>query len=490
MSLSVALNTARSAIQSTTTQIATSGKNVAGADDPNYSRKVARTVTTDDGGARIAYVTRSNNSTLYTRMLNATSSQTAQSAVLDGLDRLATTVGDPESDLSPAAKIGQLSSALVEFANAPDDPLFGRNVVTSANDLATTLNDASALVDTIRTEADQDIGSSVARINKILADFEVVNEKIVSQSRNSADMTDLLDKRDALISSLSEEMGITVVNREKNDVVLYTDSGVTLFETHPRTVTFNQSTVLSPGVPGNAVLVDGVPVTGAGATMPLQSGRLVGLTQLRDDISNTFQRQLDETARGLITAFAETDQVGPPFDPDQPGLFTYTDTPTPGIPAGPPATPGLAGLLKVNPAADPNQGGSTARIRDGINGGDYTYNTTGAASYSARVSALVDGLDASQGFDPTTGLSSTSSVTEFAAESTSWIEGLRATTSRGVDQSTAILARSSEALSNATGVNLDEEYAMQLQFEQSYAASAKLIGLIDELYKTLLTIVR
>jgi flagellar hook-associated protein 1 FlgK len=41
------------------------------------------------------------------------------------------------------------------------------------------------------------------------------------------------------------------------------------------------------------------------------------------------------------------------------------------------------------------------------------------------------------------------------------------------------------ALSNAVGVNLDNEYAQQLQLEQSYQASSKLLNVVNTLYKTL-----
>ncbi len=51
-------------------------------------------------------------------------------------------------------------------------------------------------------------------------------------------------------------------------------------------------------------------MTGANSVMPLESGKIAGLAELRDNASVTYQSQLDEIARGLISAFAETDQSG------------------------------------------------------------------------------------------------------------------------------------------------------------------------------------
>ena len=50
-------------------------------------------------------------------------------------------------------------------------------------------------------------------------------------------------------------------------------------------------------------------VTGASAVMPLHGGKLAGLAALRDDVTVTYQSQLDEVARGLIETFAESDQT-------------------------------------------------------------------------------------------------------------------------------------------------------------------------------------
>ena len=58
-----------------------------------------------------------------------------------------------------------------------------------------------------------------------------------------------------------------------------------------------------------------------------------------------------------------------------------------------------------------------------------------------------------------------------------------------VEYQTTLLGHASEALSNATDVNMDDETALMLQLEKSYSASAKLLSVIDQMLKTLLGIV-
>ena len=60
MSLSVALNTARSSLATTAKQIAISGGNIAGADDPSRTRKIAQPTTDADGAVRVVSVTRAD----------------------------------------------------------------------------------------------------------------------------------------------------------------------------------------------------------------------------------------------------------------------------------------------------------------------------------------------------------------------------------------------------------------------------------------------
>ena len=324
----------------TSAQTAITSRNVAGASDPGYSRKIALVTTDSTSGSQTLSVKRAADEALYRSMIEATSRAAGQQALADGLDALDQTVGDPENDRSPAALLGALNDSLQTYAALPSDVSLAQNVVAKAQTLAAALNDATTIVQDVRRQADSDMASGVARLNDLLAQFETANKAVVIGSHAGADITDKLDARDKLLSQISELIGVRAVPRGANDVALYTDSGVTLFDGKARSVTFAPSPGLGAGQAGNAVFVDGVPVTGAGATMPIKSGQLQGLSVLRDEVSVTYQNQLDEIARGLIVTFAESDQSTPATLPDRPGLFTYS-----GEPAMPGASlvPGLAG---------------------------------------------------------------------------------------------------------------------------------------------------
>jgi flagellar hook-associated protein 1 FlgK len=280
-------------------------------------------------------------------------------------------------------------------------------------------------------------------------------------------------------------VGVRTITRADNDMVIFTDSGVTLFESRVRTVSFSPTLFFSAGAAGNPVYVDGVPITGNGS-MAIDSGRLKGLTSVRDDVAITYQRQLDEIARGLVEVFAESDQSAVPTLPDATGLFTY-----PGAPPIPPSgvvLDGLAGSISVSASVDPVQGGDPELLRDGGISGNpaYIYNLSGAAGYSDRLLQLVDRLQQPRSFDPAASADPSATVSGFASSSIAWLQEARRSASADAEYKHTLLERSSEALSKADGVNLDAEMTTMLELERSYQASGKLISTIDSMLGSLL----
>jgi len=491
MGLSLALNTARSSLLASSAQMAVVSRNTVGASDPAYSRKIATLIA--NGGAARVVVNRASDNALFFKMLGTTASAASQQAILDGFEKLSKTIGDTQLNQSPAARIGKLNAVLQQYAQKPDDLLLAKAALDAAKDLATGLNDATTAVQKVRQEADASIADSVRRVNDLLNRFDTVNKAVINGTASGADVSDQLDARDRILAQLSEEMAVTVVTREGNDMAIYTDSGVPLYEKVPRAVKFDPTSTFVAGTVGSAVFIDGVQVTGAGAPMPLHSGAIAGFVELRDKVAVSYQDQLDAIAKGLIEAFAESDQGPPPKLADATGLFTY-----PGAPALPGVADlkGLAGTIAISSRVDPEQGGKLDRFRDGginLPEARYRYNPGADGTnlaFSDRLYGLSTALGAQRSFPASLGLGATASLQEFASSSASWVEGGRKAATTKMEYQTTLLGHASEALSNATGVNRDDETAFMLQLEKSYSASAKLISVIDDMLRTLLDAVR
>ena len=325
---------------------------------------------------------------------------------IDGFDLAAAKRVRGVVDIVTYENADKLKQALQQYANAPDNTTLAQAAVTSAKDMATALNQATKTVQTVRQGADAD------------TQFDKVNTAIVKGTIAGDDVTDYLDQRDNIVSKMSQEVGVSMTLRANGDAALYTDSGVVLFDKTARSVSFAATNIYTPGTTGKAVYIDGVPVTGANSVMPIKTGKLAGLAQLRDNATVTYQSQLDEVARGLVESFKEVDQSGAAL-PDRPGLFTYPGSPA--MPASATVSVGLAGSISVAASVDPAQGGNPNLLRDGAISGNvaYRYNTTGNAGYSTRLQQLIGNMDASQPFDASTQGKPTGSLIDFAASSTS-----------------------------------------------------------------------
>lgn len=478
MSLTTAMEIARSNLNVLSAKTSVVSRNVANASTEFASRKIANTVTGAAGyGVRLGNITRSTNDALFHNLLSANSDTSRQETIVEALDRINATIGDTESDTSPAALIGKLSDAIQQYSAAPSDRVRGQAAISAAQDVVVALNSATETVQQVRTDADSQIADSVARINTLLSEYDQVNKEIIAGTRFDNDVTDYLDQRDRILSDLSKEIGIKTVSRDYNDMALFTDSGVTLYDGQPREVTFDKTSFYSATTTGNAVYVDGVPVTGSAATLSLQSGRIKGLTEIRDETAPAYQTQLDEMARGLIDLFAETDQVG--TGSPVAGLFTNAGSTT--VPSG--LVNGLAASISIDPDFDSSQGGDPANLRDGKT---YDYNTTGATGYSDRLRSLIDAFSTPRTFDASAQIGTNVTINSFAASSASWLGDTRMAAANALDYHTTVQERTASSLSKETGINLDYEMTILLDLEHSYQATTRLVDTIDKMYQYLL----
>jgi flagellar hook-associated protein 1 FlgK len=114
------------------------------------------------------------------------------------------------------------------------------------------------------------------------------------------------------------------------------------------------------------------------------------------------------------------------------------------------------------------------------------YNTTGAASFTGRIQDLIGQISATQSFDPSAGLDSSASLTDYANSSVSWLQAQNQQASDASSYQNAVATQATSALSNATGVNLDAEMTNMLNLENAYASTAKLLTTVTSMFTALL----
>ncbi|OHV69970.1 flagellar hook-associated protein FlgK [Mesorhizobium sp. LCM 4577] len=483
MSLSSALSIAQSALLATSKQTSVVSRNVADASNPDYTRRIA-VVTSTAPGARAVEIQRAANDLLFRQNLSALSAWSGQSALYDGMDQLDLSVNGVDNASSPSTAIANLQKALQLYATTPSNQNLGTSVVDSAKQVVNSLNSGTQAIQDFRTQADSQIATAVDDLNSLLSQFQDANKAVISGTRSGTDVSDALDQRDALLKKISEYVPVSTFTRGDNDMVITTKDGTTLFETVPRSVTFTPSSGYSAGTAGNTVYIDNVPVSAGTGDNSTADGKLAGLLKLRDGVASTMQSQLDEIARGLVTAFAET----APSQPNATGLFTWSGAPA--IPAAGTLVDGLAGTISVNAAFDPSAGGNPALLRDGgANGVAYVANGGGGASYADLLIGYSSKLDQPMTFDSSAGITVSSGVSDYAANAIGWFEGVRQQASANADSKQALAARTAEALSNDTGVNVDQEMSLLLDLEHTYQASAHMMKTVSDMLDALMSAV-
>jgi flagellar hook-associated protein 1 len=487
--LSSALSQALSGLRVSSAQSALAARNISRANEENYTRKHTVLTTDVDGSARIESYARNAEKKLLDTYNTSLSNASGLRTILAALEQLQETVGDVSDEKSLASEVARLQDHLKASEANPNDRSIAAVVTRTATNLSEQLNSISADVDAVRSEADRGLKNSVASINDLLTKLQELNARITKTIQSDQEQAEALDSRDAVLKSLAAEVGIRTVAQENNGISVYTDGGVTLFNQVARKVTFTQVPAISASSIGNAVYIDGVPIVGPGAQMPSQSGKLAGFSEVRDRLAPQYQAQLDEMARGLIFAFAERDQTLPPSQPDASGLFGFAGGPA--LPTGMAVITGLASSIRVNPAFDPQQGGNPMFLRDGgANGPNFLYNPNGDAGFQTRLTSLVAAMDSAMSFAPATGLAGTSSLKDFAAESSGWLAAQRADVNEKSQYHDAMETRTKDALQRTVGVNIDDEMSAMLNLERSYQASAKIISVVDQMFKSLLEAVR
>ncbi|MER0238898.1 flagellar hook-associated protein FlgK [Fulvimarina sp. MAC8] len=468
MSLLSVFNSARSSLAVTSQQSALVARNVANADDPTATRKYANQTYERVGAVDIRSISQSSDPALYRSLISAQASLGTNETLSEALDRVRDVIGDVDASTSPSASIAALKDALTELATSPENSHLQRAAVDAARNLTTNINNATKSVQTMRADADHELELGAKRLNELLADLEKVNSRVVAGTQAGLDVTDEADQRDRIVSEISEYVGVSVRFRAHNDMVLSTDSGIVMFETRARSVEFTSTKAFDPSVridsatPGKRpgeFKIDGVSI-GASSTMAVREGSLVAALQLRDEVGVEFQERLDETANTLINeTFAEN---------GAPGLFERTG----------PAT------ISIAASVDYRNGGNPKLLRDGGINGSPSFNPANEAGYADRLNQLVARFNDQHTFS--TGDSGT--LGSFTAGSMAWFENNRAMASEDASYQSVMVTRARDALSNKTGINLDDEMSRLLELERTYQASTKLVQTVGDLLDRLLAL--
>ena len=485
MSLSGSLSSALSGLTAASRAAELVSSNIANAMTPGYGRRdlsvTSRALGGQGHGVQIHGVERSANKIAIADRRLSDAGLADSSARAGFLRRLEGAVGLPDLAESLSGRIAVLDSALLAAAARPDSEARLSQVADAARNLTSRLVTSAKDVQLARAQADDQIEQQVAFVNTTLQRVADLNGQIRANAGGGRDASALIDQRQQAIDSISSIIPLREVPREMGTVALVTTSGAVLLEGRPAVLGFSPVGVITPEMTMASGALSGLTINGhqmdvSGADSLIAGGSLAGQFAIRDDLSVEAQTKLDAIARDLVERFQDP-QVDPTLSVGDAGLFT--DQGGAFVAAN---ELGLAQRLRLNAAADPQQGGALWRFRDGMGAP-----APGAVGTSRLLTAMQTALTTAK--EPASGgfMAGTRSLSVLAGDYISNV----ATQRLSAESDTSFAQGKNDALKTIEledGVDTDAEMQKLLMIEQAYSANAKVMQMVDEMLKTLMGI--
>lgn len=358
MSLTQALNTALAGLTVTQTSLGLVAANVANAQTPGYVVKTANQVATTAGDAgssvRVDFINRQLDTFVQQQLRTETSGGAYADTRATFYQQLQQVYGQPGSSTSFNALFNGFTGAVQALATSPDSTSAQTNVLSTAQALAGQLNNMSAAIQGLRSQADQGIATDIQLANQAIDVIASTNRQLGANPANDATAAALEDQRDQAITQLAKFMDLRVIPGDHNQVTVFTGSGYQLVGTEASRLTFTPSGTVTPGQQWSADpskrSLGTIGLTSASGTVidlvangGIRSGELAGYLQMRDQTLTQAQAQIDEFAAQMSRSLSDRTTAGTAvpagsqsgFKVDvgsvAPGntlLLTYTDTAT------------------------------------------------------------------------------------------------------------------------------------------------------------------
>ncbi|MGX2040112.1 flagellar hook-associated protein FlgK [Methylocaldum sp. MU1018] len=500
-------------------------------------------------GVDIASITRSYDGFLNTQLRNSLSVHAELETYHGMAAQVDNFIADPDASLSPSLQ--SFFNSVQEVANDPTSIAARRVMLTEGETLARRFNALNGRMDDLRSQINQNLSTDLDEINGLAKGIAALNERIVvAYNQAGKPPNDLLDQRDLLAEQLSQKVGTSLYQQKDGSLNVFIGSGQALVMGSTASRLSLQNSAYDPSQKDIAVTTGGstaVVVTGA-----VSGGEIGGLLRFGSEVLDPAQNALGRIAAGIAAAFNVQHSSGADLN-GNPGANFFSDVANPAIGQYGwfnKQTNGGNAVLSVafdNGAVNGPADLTASDYRLDFDGANYTLtrlidnysfppNTTGAfaddglsigigsGSAAAGDSFLIrpfrrvaGDLSVSLGDpraiaaagQPFAGPGDNTNARALAQlQTTPSLLGGKATYQDAYNEivgdvgtlshaaeidSTAqkqLLDHARQARDSVSGVNLDEEAANLLRYQQAYQAAAQLIPVLNDMFDALIGAVR
>jgi len=416
--------------------------NIANQNTPGYSREV---VDLSEGspvevgqltygtGVNLDQVQSVRDQVLTLQIAEQTTQQSGAQTQLNSLQQVQALFSSSSQGIG--ADLSSFFNSISQLSTNPTDLSQRSAVITDAQNLATDFNQAATTLTQNQASLNQSVSSTVDQINSLTQQIAQINAQVGQLQQLGKDPGALEDQENQLINQLSQLTNVSETQTQEG-LTLTTGNGTAL-------VVGNQSYALQvqTGTDG----MQDVFANGQDITSTIQGGTLGGTIQVRDQDIPGLMNQLNTLASQFADAINSAQEQGYDLN-GNPGqaLFSYNA-------AG--AASSLA-LTTTNPDA-------IAASSDG---------TAGSNGNIANLMAVETNPLPS-------GESPTDSYASIVAQSGNLASEAQAT----VTATTTSLNQLNDQLGSISGVSINEETANLLNYQNAFAAAARVVSTVDSL---------
>ena len=494
-------------------------------------------------GVRATSVTRDFDQFLFNQILGESSTLGNFDIRNTFFQRLETIVNE-SSGVSLNNAMSEFFLAFDDLASNPTNLSARTAVLSAAGTLATVFNQLGSSLLQQRINLDGSVAGEVTEINGMLDEIAEFNRSIRQLENGNTPANDLRDQRDLLVKQLSEKLDVQLIDTNDNNTLLALSGGSPLVV---GTTVFHLSTTANLDNQGfkDIFVDDGMGGTN-NVTAEIQGGEMRGLLDMRDVETRGLIDQLDRLAAGLMEQVNGVHLQGLGLDGSSGNLFFETLTPTvtigsqnlgaptvtainaspstvtvdkfqlqftgggtfdvfnlttnqtvaTGLAVG--GTVNIANGLAITTGGAPVAGDTvdisisenaamnmalsstvlndTSKIAAGLSG-------TGDGQNALNISNLQNSLVfSSGGFTPGSG---TSTFDDFYNSMVSGLGAGSRSSQTILSQQEGVMLQLNSQRESISGVSLDEEMVNLIKFQQAYAASARMITVIEEMFDVL-----
>lgn len=298
MSLTSAMQIARSGLTAAQLGIQLAGNNIANVGTPGYSRQVA-TLTPQRGsgpdgvrtgaGVLVRDIQRQVDGALQARLWNAGSDQAAAAARQGILSQIESALGElNDNDLS-----SELSAFFQVWSERANQTRSSAAVVQQGATLAEFIRRLRSNLTDQRSQSDAQLSAAVQRADLLAGQIARLNRAVSDAEVGGATANVLRDQRDQLVTDLASLLDATVIDRGSQGVDVLVGSTPIVLGADSRGISFRRETV-------NGQLRVSVIASNDGSELSVSSGMIGGLLDSRSASLDDTLSRLDSLASALI----------------------------------------------------------------------------------------------------------------------------------------------------------------------------------------------